>query len=227
VGCKARGGSSPLGRIVRRRRSSQKLHRAGLPREVWLRRSGRAREDRGRFDHESAKMRSMGESANGYLLILADREALAWVLREERMAFPAKWSWSAGRLQVGDRLLLYTTRTAFHNPKRDRGRVIGIAAVGSRIEHLREPLTIAGRSFTSACRLKLEGVAALREGVELAPLVPQLSVFPDPATWSAHMRRPFLSLPPSDFRLLERMVRPLLQNPRDVLDDYVAASRAA
>ncbi|HKF79950.1 MAG TPA: hypothetical protein VKB17_03920, partial [Thermoleophilaceae bacterium] len=71
----------------------------------------------------------MGAGAATYLLILGEREALAWVLREQRMAFSARRARSASALTLGDRLLLYTTRGCFHNPTRDRGRVIGAGEV--------------------------------------------------------------------------------------------------
>ncbi|MGW3246560.1 hypothetical protein [Streptomyces sp. NPDC001070] len=45
-----------------------------------------------------------------YLLILGKREAVAWVLRERRMAFPPGRRVEVTRLEPGDELLIYTTR---------------------------------------------------------------------------------------------------------------------
>jgi hypothetical protein len=64
-----------------------------------------------------------------YLMPIADREPLMWILHERRTAFPSYRRSDAERLAAGDRLLLYTTRGCFHNPTRDRGRVIGVATV--------------------------------------------------------------------------------------------------
>src|SRR5262245_1603920 len=87
--------------------------------------------------------------SRSYLLILGDRDAIAWVLREQRMAFPATPRAELASLAVDDRLLLYATRSAWGNPTRDRGRVIGRATVRSAVRALDEPLEIAGRSFHS------------------------------------------------------------------------------
>jgi hypothetical protein len=162
-----------------------------------------------------------------YLLILGEREAVAWVLQEKRMAFPSGRATAARRLKIGDRLLIYTTRLCFHYPSLDRGRVVGTAVVESEVGALEPPLTIAGREFTTGCSLIVEGLAAFRQGVELAPLVPLLSIFPNPATWSIHMRRPLLALPAVDSRILERKLRPMLHAPADVIDGYLAAARSA
>jgi len=60
-----------------------------------------------------------------YLLVLGDREAIAWVLREQRMAFPRTPRAEVAAAAPGDRLYLYSPRGAWHNPTHDRGRVIG------------------------------------------------------------------------------------------------------
>jgi hypothetical protein len=108
------------------------------------------------------------------LLIISERSALAWVLKEERMAFPGGRIGSARELAVDDRLLLYTTRGCFHNPTRDRGRVIGVARVRTEVEELREPVRLADRHLTAGCSIEIEALARLHHGLELAPLVPRL-----------------------------------------------------
>jgi hypothetical protein len=70
--------------------------------------------------------------ACAYLMLIAERDALAWVIRSSRAAFPANRSTDAQQLSPGDVLLLYTTRGCYHNPSRDRGRVIGEAEILTR-----------------------------------------------------------------------------------------------
>src|SRR6187401_3413296 len=82
-----------------------------------------------------------------YLLVLGDRAALAWVLKNERMAFPDYRRAETRALKVGDRLLLYTTRGCFRSPGRDRSRVIGEAIVTSNVGTLDQPVEISGRRF--------------------------------------------------------------------------------
>lgn len=157
-----------------------------------------------------------------HLLVIGERAALAWVLSEQRMAFSANRRTDAARLRIGDHLLLYTTRGTFHNPTRDRGRVIGEARVLAPVEPLPEPVVLDGREFPLGCPLAIERLAPLRSGVELAPLVPTLESFPDPATWSARMRRPLVPLTSNDAERLRRALREVAGPPEAVLASYLA-----
>jgi hypothetical protein len=66
-----------------------------------------------------------------------------------------------------------------------------------------------GREYPLVVELEIESVARLREGVELAPLVPSLrATFPDPATWSVRMRRALVPLASGDATVIERELRP-------------------
>jgi NAD(P)-dependent dehydrogenase (short-subunit alcohol dehydrogenase family) len=129
----------------------------------------------------------VGES---YPLILGDRQAIAWVLREQRMAFPATSRAEVSRLAVGDELLIYTTRGAYRNPSRERGRVIGTATVASAVEALDVPVEFGGREFPRGCGITVTSLAPWGRGVELQPLVDRLAVFPNAKTWSIQLRRP-------------------------------------
>jgi hypothetical protein len=136
----------------------------------------------------------VAERRNAYLLILGHREGLAWVLRNQKMAFSAARASDGKRLAVGDRLYLYTSRGCFHNPTRDRGRVIGEATVASELRALPETLLIGEREFAYTCDLELESLAPFRQGVVIANLVSDLKTFPDASTWSFKLRRPLLLL---------------------------------
>lgn len=129
-----------------------------------------------------------------YLLPIADREPLAWILAEQRTAFPPWRIREAEELMPGDRLLLYTTRGCFHNPTRDRGRIIGSATVTARSSKLRRPVRFGDREYTVGVPFTIERLAPYREGVELAPLVNSLASFPNPRAWSGRMRRALVPL---------------------------------
>ena len=159
--------------------------------------------------------------ASWYLLIIGEREALRWVLATQRMAFPPGRRRDALRLHEGDGLLLYTTRGAFHNPTRDRGRLIGEATVASPPVELGAPIEIANRQFTTACEIAIQTLAPLGRGVELAPLVPSLAVFPHPKSWSVLLRRPLLGLPPADARLLRSRLQAVAGEPFGALPTYL------
>lgn len=160
-----------------------------------------------------------------YLLILGEREAVAWVLRESRMAFPPTRRAEIDQLDVGDDLYVFTTRGCWHNPGRDRGRVIGHAEVTSAVEGFDEPVTIAAREFTRGCDLRIDALARYLDGVELAPLVPRLDAFPDPRTWSIRLRRPLLELSGADAELLRTELAGVAADPRETAPEYLARIR--
>jgi hypothetical protein len=137
-----------------------------------------------------------------YLLVIGEREALAWILREQRMAFPAGRKASTSRLQPGDRLFMLTTRGCYHNPSRDRTLVIGVASVATQPEILATPINVAGRDFGIGCDIAIELLAPIHRGVEVAPLVHSLRAFPHKESWSATLRQTLVALPSADVRLL-------------------------
>lgn len=156
-----------------------------------------------------------------HLVILGDRDALRWVLENERMAFEDRRAGAAARIKVGDTLFLYTTRGCFRNPTRDRGRIIGRARATSAATRLRRPVAVMGRTFPIGCNFELLELAPRHEGVVLADLVAELAVFPNTSTWSARMRRPLLSLPDDDPQLIERELTELTRPPVEVLATYM------
>jgi hypothetical protein len=152
-------------------------------------------------------------------MLLATPEGLAYVLRQRQMAFPPN---RRIRLDVGDHVLLYTTRGVFHNPNRDRGRVVGTAEIASPVVPLASRRQIAGRVYASGCELKITGLAPLGDGVVLADIVDRLAVFrPNPPAWSARMRRSILPLPPRDVDVIFARLEPILHNPSETAGAYL------
>jgi len=160
--------------------------------------------------------------SSAYLLILGDRDAIVWVLREQRMAFPRTPRAEVAALTEGDRLYVYATRGAWRNPTRDRGRVIGTAWVTSKVRAFDAPLEIAGRRFSSGCTLSVDSLVPYPGGVELRPLVGRLAAFPRPDAWSIYLRRSLLRLPAGDARLLDRHLGPLSTSREAALPTYEA-----
>lgn len=156
-----------------------------------------------------------------YLLVIGEREALAWVLRESRMAFPPTRRAEVDRLSPGDELLIFTTRGCWHNPTRDRGRVIGRATVTSPVVVYDQAVEIAGREFTRGCGIEVHGLAPVGDGVELAPLVPRLEAFPSGNGWGIRLRRPLLELPAADAELLRNHLAALARDPGVVTRGYL------
>lgn len=162
-----------------------------------------------------------------YLVVLGHREAIGWVLREQRMAFPATPRPEVAALDSGDELFLYATRGAWLNPTRDRGRVIAIAHAVSKVRRLDEPVEIAGRSFVSGCDLRVDGLAPYPNGLELQPLVERLAAFPKPQAWSIYLRRALLRLPEPDAAILRGGLAPQLTTHAAALGSYPWATGGA
>jgi hypothetical protein len=157
---------------------------------------------------------------SSYLVVLSDREAIRWVLAEQRMAFPGTPRAEVAALAVGDELFLYSTRGAWHNPGRDRGRLIGHARVATGVTRLDEPIELAGMTFHSACDLDIDEVVPYPGGLELQPLVGRLSAFPKPQAWSAYLRRPLVRMPGRDREILHEGLRPIVASRKTALATY-------
>lgn len=140
---------------------------------------------------------------SAFLVVIADRAAVGWILSESRTAFPSADKPEVWSLRPGDDLLLYTTRRAFGSPTRDRGRVIGTAQVASHVDVLENPVCFGGRQFPIGCDLELKLLVPYGSGVILADHVSDLDTFKDAgANWSLRLRRALLQLSEHDARFL-------------------------
>jgi hypothetical protein len=156
-----------------------------------------------------------------YLLPIADQEPLRWIVREQRTALPGYRSRDAGAVQPGDRIFLYATRNCFHNPTRDRGRVFGWAIVVKPSRRLTEPVRFGGRDYEIDLPMKIERLAAEREGLELAPLVEEMGTFPSRVAWSYVLRRALVPLAEGDGDLLAAKLEPMAPRYPRALPTYV------
>jgi hypothetical protein len=160
--------------------------------------------------------------AKDFLLMIADRQPLAWILTDERMAFSRR-----SELVEDDRLFLYTTRSCFRNPGRDRGRVVGEARVTESVKPLPQPVVFGVRAFPFGCGLRITGLVPRDTGPELRDMVGRLHLFPDPQTWSARLRKVLVALDTHDAALLHNELAPLMQELPVNRDGYIEHSRSA
>src|SRR5450631_3387057 len=103
----------------------------------------------------------MTTEPSAWILVIGDRDSLAWVLAEGRTAFPATRARAVQRLKAGDKLFIYTTRGCFHSPTRHRGRVIGEATVLGPVLPLGQPVSFVDRIFPLGCDLRIDSLAPL------------------------------------------------------------------
>ena len=161
-----------------------------------------------------------------YLFIIGERDALHWVIHTSRVAFPPGRTTQARVLDAGDLLFLYTTRGAFHNPTRDRGRIAGRAVVLEPPQVFDDAMELAGLRFASGCPIDIDLLAPYRGGAELVPLVHHMSAtFGIGDGWRARMRATLVPVAEADAPVLEHAVSEHAGNPRDVLADYPRPSR--
>lgn len=161
-----------------------------------------------------------------WLLVLGDREALFWVISNGRMAFSARRRSLAMQLGVGDGLLLYSTRGAWRNPTRDRGRIFGSCVVATPVEPLASPVEIGGLKYSSGCELGDMRAVTYPNGLILADMVDRLDdAFPNRAAWSVYLRRPLLPLSGRDDHRLRAGLGRLPPIDETVLDSYRRAAR--
>jgi hypothetical protein len=141
------------------------------------------------------------------------------------MAFPSYRAREVAPLRVGDPLFLYTTRGCFHNPTRDRGRVIGIAEATSVAEQLDAPVEFAGREFSIGCHLRLSSLAPYGLGVELGPLVESMEIFANGSSWATRMRRPLVPLTNADRALLDVALQTVAGAPEKAIHTYLTRTQ--
>ncbi|WP_234401561.1 hypothetical protein [Thermobifida halotolerans] len=163
----------------------------------------------------------MSGDHNTYLMVIGDREALAWVLSTQQTAFPAARLGQVSRLAAGDRLFVYTTRGCFRNPTRDRGRVIACATVTAPVTRDDTPVRFGAREYPLRCPLRVTELAPFGSGPVLADLVEALHAFPDPRSWSVRLRRPLVPLDAHDSALLTDLLRPGLAPLDRSLPEYL------
>ena len=163
--------------------------------------------------------------SSSYIQVLSERAAVSWILSESRTAFSEASRPRAACLAIGDELFLYTTRGCFHNPTRHRGRIMGRTRVSSAVSELAEPVSIAGRYFTTGCDLEFELLAQPLDGVEIGPLAPKLSVFASREHWAAPLRRSVIKLSPSDAAVLRQQLELIGAPPDAVRQAWIDLSR--
>lgn len=146
---------------------------------------------------------------NPHLAVIGDREALVWVLENLRVAFPQpRYHHIFPTLETGDVLYLYTTRGCYKNPTRDRGLVIGSAAVTAQMGTAAHPLRVRGRELPLEAPIEISSLAPVGEGIDLAAEVAHMTSFPKPETWSVYLRRSLFRITEKDAKRFDRMLEP-------------------
>src|ERR1700674_1804137 len=100
------------------------------------------------------------------MFVLSSKESAEWVLANEVMGF--RDNSSVPELKANDRVVLYLTRGACHNPKRDRARIVAVGLVATDLSM--SARMIAGLRYQRSCALELTEKFRLDQGPEFGPL---------------------------------------------------------
>lgn len=149
----------------------------------------------------------MADDRNLALAVVGDRRALAWVLTQSTVAFPEPRS-RILPLRAGDSIYLYTTRGCFKNPTRDRSRIIGKTVALTDIQLNDEPVRFGERNFPLEVRVRIESLAPAGRGIDFADLVPLLTSFAKPESWSVYLRRSTFSVTDADAQRFDKLLAP-------------------
>jgi hypothetical protein len=83
-----------------------------------------------------------------------------------------------------------------------------------------------GRKYPYVVKLDIETLAPLRDGLELAPLIPRLKgTFPDATTWSVRMRRALVPLQAQDAAEIEHELKSVVVPYEAALPSYDGIER--
>jgi hypothetical protein len=137
------------------------------------------------------------------MIVLSDATAAAWVLENETMAF-SRTSRSTELLAPGDRVAIYLSRGAHHNPSKNEAQILAVGTVASATQ-LKE-VTVAGHTYSSVCSLSLDTSLPIRAGVSFVSLVPQLEFIRQKTSWGPYLRRTLVPITDADFARIRAAV---------------------
>jgi len=160
--------------------------------------------------------------AAAYLLVIGDREALGWVLSEQRTAFRSPARREVRLLDKDDRLFIYATRGCFGKARRSQGKIIGAATVIGPVEALDPPIAFAGREFPVGCGLSVQTLVPFGEGLVLSDIVQDLDAFRDAgAGWPIRLRRALAPITDRDAAVLDKRLAAMAADPGTVIQPYL------
>lgn len=119
---------------------------------------------------------------------------MEWVITHGLMAVGAR---VRSLPEPDDRLVLYTSRGAFHNPTRDRAQVIGLGIATS--EPRNRQVVVAGRRYERSFGLEIARISEPRQGLDFASLVPRLDFITKKSSWGGALRRPVVRISEKDY----------------------------
>lgn len=136
------------------------------------------------------------------------------MLEHSRMAWTEASSHRAGRIQPGNRIVLYVARGAFHNQARDESRLLGLAEATGPPGGSAGPSSLPGvcssAAVTSASRSRSRNAWACPPGI----CVGRLSFVRRKEVWGQYFRAGLIEIPPENLRPIHEAIENALMAPR-------------
>jgi hypothetical protein len=162
-----------------------------------------------------------GANTGGHLVVLADANAVTWVLENELMAVTASRSRQAANVQVGGDLFLYYTSKTYYDVGIRRGGVFGLGTVRSPLAELPSSLSLADRTLTHGFSITIQGLVTPGRAVDLGALAPRLKAF-GRGRWGPQLQRPLVSLPAEDGVVLRSLFSAAIAQEKASVETYRA-----
>jgi hypothetical protein len=162
-----------------------------------------------------------GADRGGYLVVLADANAVTWVLENQLMAVTASRSRQAANVKIGEDLFLYYTSKAYYDVGITRGGVFALGTVRSALAELSSPLSLAGRALTHGFPITIQGMVTPGRAVDLAALAPRLKLFVR-GRWGPQLQKPLVPLPAEDGAVLRSLLSAAIAQEKTGVEMYRA-----
>jgi hypothetical protein len=135
------------------------------------------------------------EDRQAWLIVLADRLGLEWVLEHRQMAFPPSVCPNARRIRAGDGFLVYGAAPLGK-------KLLGAGRFSSGSRPLSPSIRLKFRELACVVDLDFDRILSPEEGLPFKPLVPRLKFIGRPEVWGTYLRRAILPLPAGDAAVL-------------------------
>jgi hypothetical protein len=162
-----------------------------------------------------------GADTGGHLVVLADANAITWVLENQLMAVTASRSQQAANVQIGGDLFLYYTSKAYYDVGIRRGAVFGLGTVRSALAELSSPVLLADRALTYGFSITIQGLSTPGRAVDLSALAPRLKLFVR-GRWGPQLQKPLVSLPAEDGVVLRSLLSTAIAREKATVEMYRA-----
>lgn len=109
---------------------------------------------------------------------------------------------NTSHLTAGDAIVIYATRSCWHNPTRDRAQVAAVGRIAAKVVHM--DTEVGGETMPQRCDLSFDVVMPERHGIPFADLVGRLALTRGREHWGPLLRRTIVPVLDADVAIIRR-----------------------